>query len=334
MSQLIGAALLGVIERADQLVLNYVSAAADAAHGVLRTDQRLDFSKRLRARIEAERGGSQNAREVARVLARFGDPAVLVEREVRRLAEAGLPTRREPAPTAGREPAEARRAAGGAVPGTVSGPAPTLRFPAIVDDRETPPGVRAGRDPAQGRRGGRDPLQDRLGGRDPLQDRLTGRDPGRDGLGGRRAYGMPFARLRRAAMFTANPMATGGRDARTVVKEHPREIAAMVILVLAALLVPFGLPAVAIFRVPVLVWGLGAVMVLFGETWTLRDKLVGIGAPLLGYTLGGVLVGGLRAGEPGLQAFFTQFFDVSGTTFMIGTALGVVWLGYQLLDVS
>ncbi|MFC7102558.1 hypothetical protein ACFQQB_20145 [Nonomuraea rubra] len=72
-------------------MLNYVSKAADAAHGVLRADQRLDFAKRLRARIEVERHGSQSAREVAKVLARFGDPAALVEREARRLAEQGSP---------------------------------------------------------------------------------------------------------------------------------------------------------------------------------------------------------------------------------------------------
>ncbi|MGW4793688.1 hypothetical protein ACWEPC_14935, partial [Nonomuraea sp. NPDC004297] len=86
-----------MIERADQLVLNYVSKAADAAHGVLRADQRLDFAGRLRARVEAERRGSQDAREVAKVLARFGDPVELVEREARRLAGQGVPTARDTA---------------------------------------------------------------------------------------------------------------------------------------------------------------------------------------------------------------------------------------------
>ncbi|MEU1388741.1 MULTISPECIES: hypothetical protein [unclassified Nonomuraea] len=79
-----------MIERADQMVLNYVSRAADAAHGVLRPDQRLDFARRLRARIEAERRGSQDARDVAKVLTRFGDPVALVEREARRLAHVAV----------------------------------------------------------------------------------------------------------------------------------------------------------------------------------------------------------------------------------------------------
>ncbi|MEV0231128.1 hypothetical protein [Nonomuraea sp. NPDC050786] len=313
-----------MIERADQLVLNYVSKAADAAHGVLRADQRLDFAKRLRARIEVERRGSQNAREVAKVLARFGDPAALVEREARRLAEAGVPTKRDAAAgTSGTAAHSASTTATGArqeqPPG--AGPLPgqdagaTRRFPTIVDDGDVPAGVRAYRRIAQ------------------------------ESLGGRPGRGLPFAGLRRLAMpfrsglpaaeSSANPMATGGRDARTIVKEHSRETAAMVILVLAALLLPFDLPPVAIFEIPVLVWAVGAVMVLFSESWKVGDKLLGIGAPLLGYSVGGVLVGGLRVGsEPGLQAFFTQFYDVSGTMFMIGTGLGVVWLAYRLLDVS
>ncbi|MEV5896087.1 hypothetical protein [Nonomuraea fuscirosea] len=310
-----------MIERADQLVLNYVSQAADAAHGVLRADQRLDFARRLRARIEVERGGSQNARQVAKVLARFGDPAALVEREARRLAEAGVATARDPAGVGARPSgggartslgtAGSGRAAGtGAVTRPVSGPSGgagggvTRPLPA-VDGEEAPPGVRAYRRIAQDSR-----------------DRRQG-------------MGLPFAGLRRAAMSSANPMATGGRDARTIVKEYPRDTAALVILVLAALLVPFHLPAVAIFQVPLVVWAVGAAMVLFSDAWNVRDRFVGAGAPLLGYAVGGVLIGGLRVGiEAGMEAFVTQFFDVSGTMFMIGTGAGVLWLAYRLLDVN
>ncbi|MEV4580074.1 hypothetical protein AB0K16_43200 [Nonomuraea jabiensis] len=304
-----------MIERADQLVLNYVSKAADAAHGVLRTDQRLDFAKRLRDRIEVERRGSQNAREVSKVLARFGDPVALVEREARRLAEAGVPTMRAPEQVPPAEPLGTQgttqplgdRSAQPDGPQSVTRPsgdqAATRRFPTIVDDADTPPGVR------------------------------TYRRIARESLGAGR--GLPFAGLRRVAMSSANPMATGGRDARTLVKEHPRDAAAMVVLVVAALLLPFDLPPLAIFEIPVVVWAAGAVLVLLSESWSLRDKLLGIGAPLLGYSVGGVLVGGLRVGsQPGLQAFFAQFYSVSGTMFMIGTGLGVVWLAYRLLDVS
>jgi len=295
MSLLIGAALLGVTERVDLLILNYVSAAADAAHGVLRADQRIDFTRRLRARIEEERQGSEDARRMAKVLDHFGDPALLVEREVRRLAESAPETVRtgvSPAlptvgPAAHPDPAAARSGA-------------TAAFPRIRDDESLPPGVA----------------------RRPVGRRPAGPE-----------RGLPFAWLRRAAMFTANPLATGGRDARTVVKDHPREIAALAILVVAALLVPFNLPAVAIFRVPVMVWALGAILVMASDAWTLRERLIGVFAPLLGYTVGGVVVGGLRVGDrPGLQAFMLEFFDASGVMFMIGTGAGVAWLVFRLLD--
>ncbi|TDD18539.1 hypothetical protein [Nonomuraea diastatica] len=309
-----------MIERADQQVLNYVSKAADAAHGVLRADQRLDFAKRLRARIEVELRGSRKPREVSKVLARFGDPVALVEREAGRLAAAGIATLRSRPPAAPTTAPTSTPTIGptiGPVTTPAPGPAPalgnppkeeagvTLRFAAVADDRDLPPGVREHRRIAQ--------------------ERLT-RRPGMD---------LPFAGLRKVAMFSANPLATDGRDARTIVKEHPRDAAAMVILVMAALLVPFDLPPVAIFQVPVMVWALGAALVLFGDIWTIRDKVLGIGAPMLGYSVGGVLIGGLRVGmEAGLSAFVTQFFDVSGTMFMIGTGLGVVWLAYRLLDVT
>ncbi|MEU7001046.1 hypothetical protein [Nonomuraea sp. NPDC046570] len=254
-----------MIERADQLVLEYVSKAADAAHGVLRQDHRLDFVKRLRARIEAERAGSENPRQVARLLARYGDPAALVQREARRLSAGETPEMKSTG---------------------------TATFPRIVDDRA--PGVR----PAGAR-------------------------------------GLPFAGLRRAAMARANPMATGGRDARTIVGMHPRETAAMAVLVVAALLVPFDLPALAIFQVPVIVWAIGAVLILLSDDWSLRDRLTGLGAPLFGYVVGGVIFGALRVGDrQGFAPFVEQFFAVSGVMFMVGTGLGVVWLAYRLFDVS
>ncbi|MFI7467009.1 hypothetical protein [Nonomuraea sp. NPDC049646] len=243
------------------MVLNYVSRAADAAHGVLRPDQRLDFARRLRARIEAERRGSQDARDVAKVLTRFGDPVALVQREARRLATPPAP------PTA-------------ALPATLPAAPPAA-----------PPAPRTADLP------------------------VTSPAP-------------PTADL------SATPPAAGRRRAGSVVRGQPRDIAALVVLALAALLVPVGLPAVAIFQVPVLVWAAGAAVVLFSDTWTAGDKLAGAGAPLFGYTVGGVLVGGLQAAGPGLAAFVARFFEVSGVMFMIGTALGVAWLAYRLLDLS
>lgn len=78
-------------EAADQLVLEYLGTVADVAHGRLSAQERLDFINRLRSRIEEYRGGSDNPRHVRQVLARFGDPSYLVERERRRLDEARGP---------------------------------------------------------------------------------------------------------------------------------------------------------------------------------------------------------------------------------------------------
>lgn len=266
MSQLIEAALRDVTERADQLVLNYVSRAADAAHGVLRSDQRLAFARRLRARIEEERRGRESLRETAKVLAGFGDPVALVEREARRLAEAGVPTK-----------------------GPVRERPPTLEGPPT---REWPP----------------------------------------TRVGGAVARGAGVARPAGVVQAAGVSRGAGGG---TLVMEHPREVAALVVLVVAALLVPFEPPSLAIFPVPLVVWAAGSVLVLFGESWQMGERIVGIGAPIVGYTAGGVIVGGLRVGaDAGLGELVRQFFDVSGTMFMIGTVLGVVWLGYRLLVVS
>ncbi|MFI6452073.1 hypothetical protein ACIBF6_10990 [Streptosporangium amethystogenes] len=132
-----------MIERADQLVLDYVSKAADAAQGVLQPRQRIDFVAVLRRRIDAERAGTDDPAAVERVLARFGDPTALVRRELRRLGvqprsrAAGVvtpalplaaPTPDDPAP--GSDPADSGAAGreardfGETAPGDLGVPAP------------------------------------------------------------------------------------------------------------------------------------------------------------------------------------------------------------------
>ncbi|MEV0583895.1 hypothetical protein [Nonomuraea sp. NPDC050310] len=277
-------------ESAEQLVLDYVARVADAAHGVLRPDQRVDFVNRLRARIERERAGSTNPREVARLLARFGEPRAQVEREVRRLAPAAQPENAA---------AVLMESSGNTTP---LPKVDTTKFPRIIDD--VPPGV------ARSRR--------------EAQQRLDRR--------GRRPA--PLVRFRQAAMSTANPAATDGRDAVTILRAHSREVTAMVVLFVAALLVPFNVGELAIFEVPLVVWAVGAFLVLLSETWTLRDKLLGIAAAPLTYLVGGALVAAARLGgaDQGFGRFITEFWAYSGIMFMVGTGLGVVRLAYKLLD--
>ncbi|MDH2430407.1 hypothetical protein [Sphaerisporangium sp. TRM90804] len=131
-----------------------------------------------------------------------------------------------------------------------------------------------------------------------------------------------------------DPVSADGRDAATILRDDRREVAGMALLVLAALLIPLPLPYLAIFPVPVLVWAAGAVTVLAGEAWAFRDRVAGATAPVVAYSAGGVVLGALRSSEEpgeGFQAFVASFWHVSGLMFMIGTAGGVLWLGYRLL---
>lgn len=280
-------------ERADQLVLDYVSRVADAAHGVLRTEQRLELVQRVRARVERERGGSTDPRRVAKMLTRMGPPEHLVEQEVRRLAG-----------TAAGDAGGAAAGGGSAV--TVRArPAVDLEsYPFVVDDAtdRPPPGVFERR---------------RLGRRVMIMSAT------------RRA---PFAWLRRIAMAVGNPMATDGRDARTIVLNHRRETLGVLLLVVAGLLVPFRPGSVAIFPVPLLVWAVAALVVLTGTAWDLRDRLIGIFAPLVGYVAGGAVVGGLRAPDLGIASLLGSFHEAAGAMFIIGAAAGVCRLGFRLLN--
>jgi hypothetical protein len=56
-----------MIEHADQLVLEYLSRANDAAHRSLGARERIDFMARLRQRIEEERAAAGGATEPAQV---------------------------------------------------------------------------------------------------------------------------------------------------------------------------------------------------------------------------------------------------------------------------
>jgi hypothetical protein len=144
-----------------------------------------------------------------------------------------------------------------------------------------------------------------------------------------------MARVRRAALAGANPRAADGRDAHTILVNDRREVAGMALLVLSALLIPFPLPYVAIFPIPVLVWAVGALTLLACEGWIFKDRLTGLLAPIAAYLIGGVVLGAIKAPETpgaGLQAFIDSFWHVSGLMFMLGAGGGVFWLAYRLFN--
>ncbi|MFB4285576.1 DUF3180 family protein [Nonomuraea sp. MTCD27] len=114
-----------------------------------------------------------------------------------------------------------------------------------------------------------------------------------------------------------------------VLRNAPREVLGMALLVIAAVLVPFSLPAVAIFQIPVLFWAAGAVTILACDSWAFKDRLSGLGAPIVAYSVGGIVLGAIGSTSNG---FASSFMQVSGTMFMIGTGGGVLWLGYRLFN--
>ncbi|GII79606.1 hypothetical protein Sru01_45880 [Sphaerisporangium rufum] len=348
-----------MIERADQLVLEYVSKVADAAHGVLRPEQRLDFVRRLRARIEQERRGSDDPVKVRKVIARFGDPAELLRRELRRLAEEGRPvpapgvrtpprtpfgpvTRRPAAsPPSGVRPRPAgplpgagpRASAGGNRAWRSAGPAPPDEFgdsatevmPAITgDDPPTAAGP-----PVRPGTGGPAPGAGDPGAGAARPGAGAGR-PGAGGPGGRSApAGGPAGRPWRV------PPVAAGHDLARVLRGRRREMLGLALLALAAALIPFPLPYVAIFPVPLLVWALASVVVLSCGGWSYAGRVSAVLAPVVAYAAGGAALGVVRAPDApgtGLTAFANAYFDVSGTMFVLGTVAGVLWLGYRLVS--
>jgi hypothetical protein len=107
--------------RSEQLVLDYLSHAADAARGTLRSDERTRFVAALRLSIEQQRRatGAVEPADVRRVLATFGDPKVLVACERRRLDQA-KPVHGDAESTGTPDPATQRAAEGAQAQGAAA----------------------------------------------------------------------------------------------------------------------------------------------------------------------------------------------------------------------
>ncbi|GAA3020727.1 hypothetical protein [Streptosporangium longisporum] len=471
-----------MIERTDQLVLDYVAKVADAAHGVLPPRQRIDFVTGLRRRIDAERTGTDDPAAVARMLAGFGDPVELVGQELRRLGRQeasrlpGVPAHASPAhaspalaspssasPASAVASAASAYASSDVVPAPASPlAAPTSRDPGDPDGPDNDgddAGVPAPRRPVRGHpyassspsdpsvspdrasvpgRRSEDEWDDAVEGDPPTEEippvppaPLTppapdpsappvpdplappvpnpvappapdplapsvpdplapsvpdplapsvpdplappvpgpvpqtepgeegeprGKGPGNGDAPGKGSVrpGMPpgvargvreaeerlakkQARARPGLLRRNRPprsredIVPGTQDARTILLGHRLETVGMALLTLAGLLIPFPFATIAIFTVPVLVWAVGAVVVVACQAWLPADKVIGIVSPMLSYTLGGGLVALVRA-RGDIGRVVEEFFTISGLMFLLGTAWGVFWLTYRLLN--
>ncbi|MFI6511732.1 hypothetical protein ACIBCT_29355 [Streptosporangium sp. NPDC050855] len=463
-----------MIERTDQLVLDYVGKVADAAHGVLPPRQRIDFVTGLRRRIDAERRGTDDPAAVARMLAGLGDPVELVGQELRRLGRQetprppGVPAHASSAsaPPASAAPSSAAPSSATSAPAasaSVPAPASPLAAPTSRDsgdsrDPDDPgegddAGVPAPRRPVRGHpyastppsdpsaspdrasvpgRRSEDEWDDAVEGDppteeippvppvpptppapdplappvpnpvappapdplapsvpdplapsvpdplapsvpDPLAPPVPGpvpqTEPGKEaeprskGPGNGDASGKGPAGVRpgmppgvargireaeerlarkqsraRPGLLRRNrpprsreDIVPGTQDARTILLGHRLETVGMALLTLAGLLIPFPFAPIAIFTVPVLVWAVGAVVVVACQAWLPADKVIGIVSPMLSYTLGGGLVALVRA-RGDIGRVVEEFFTISGLMFLLGTAWGVFWLTYRLLN--
>jgi len=150
-------------------------------------------------------------------------------------------------------------------------------------------------------------------------------------LARKRARNRPDWLRRRRPARSREDVVPGTQDARTILLSHRRETVGMALLLLAGVLIPFPFDPIAIFRIPVLVWAVAALVVVACENWHTSDKALGLAAPIVSYTFGGALVAFVRARDD-LGTVVDEFFAISGLMFVLGTAWAVFWLAYRLLN--
>jgi hypothetical protein len=313
--------------RAEQLVLDYLSRAADAAQGVLRPDERLRFVTRLRASIDRQRqtAGADDLGQVRRVLSKFGEPKALVEHERRRLDAAK-------AAAAQSADATAHGWAGHADPGRAD------------------PGAR--RDPAQPRgpgntpRGGPGTTRPRIRTEDPgrrvpgatqpgradINRRRPGTiQPGRADIGRRRVPGN--APVRAVPVGQVDPL-TGGVapgepgvsqpavDLVSIVRRFRREALVLALIGPGALVLPVPL------------WLIGAVIGLTSWVWSGRDKSIGLAGPFLVTVVGVGVIGALNKNPSipiDMRAYMSAAHADAGILIRVSAVLGALYLAARLL---
>jgi hypothetical protein len=326
--------------RSEQLVLDYLSRAADAAHGILRSDERLRFIASLRAAIEQQRQAVRAVEpaQVRQVLAKFGDPRGLADRERRSLDEAkaaALDARDAGGSIGGTAPPQVAAAAGAGQPGTIPVVRPAEESVSGQAARGGPgaagsrrPLVSRGRPaagaPSRGGRGASQPLP--AAQRAPADKRPGAAPPGMAPPGmappgmappgmappGMAPPGMaPPARV--VPQFASDPM--------SVIRKFPREMLALVLLGLGGLLFPFPL------------WFAGAAIGLTSRVWSRSDKLTGLGGPLVITVVTVGIIGALNK-NPGIAVDMHAYVAAAHADALlilrITAVLGAGYLGARL----
>jgi len=353
--------------RAEQLVLEYLSRAADAAHGLMRSDERVRFIARLRTSIEEQRqaAGAHEPGAVRRVLARFGDPKVLAARERARLDEvaqgAAARDAGPVAPPSAASPLDTTREASSArslppapaTPTPAPQPRPEPSRPDPLPGGSLPRAYRRGRGGAATTRVGR-----RAGGRmaEPVR-RLVRRTPGNRTAGVAPMAGPPgragaegVAPIAGPPARTAGTAPVGGlpggqadeRRGSVAPTAGPRgrrepptafDLASVVrryrTEVLALILLgPGGL------LLPFPIWLVGAAIGLTSWAWSRAEKVIGLGGPLI-LTLAGIGIIGALNKNPSMPVDLHAYVAASRAHWQllmrVSAPAGALFLGARLV---
>ena len=317
-------------ERADQIVLDYLRRVADAAHGVLRSDERLEFLARVRRRIDEVRvrQHAHKPAQVQRIIARLGSPAALVEQERLRLAaerpeDPPLPrtsTPPEPAPA----PAEADApnatvVAGPAAekPANQTQPIPLLDVSAIEDAKDTS-GAGLSDDRAEPEAGDETEVAA------AAEPGFAAEEPAHAAAGGARTAAKYPRRAAPSDVWTitgrALPGAAGARRRSDWLDVAARNKLASVTVVL------LGFGALAL---PVPLWLLGVVLLVLCQVWPLGDKVLGAAVPIVSVAVYG-LATDQAAAVLAMSAYTSAGAGGPRLAFGVGGLLGAAYLGFRL----
>jgi hypothetical protein len=334
-------------ERADQIVLDYLRRVADAAYGVLRSDERLEFLARVRRRIDEVRirQRADKPAQVQRVLDRFGAPEALVEQERLRLAaehpeDPPRPRRTtshpEPKPEKP-DPPSGATVVTGITPGrppNETQPIPVLDASAYTkgaagldyayvadysDEMDEPDAPEDTEEPAEPATGAN--TRDGDAGPD-VEAAAQGPAPAAAG-----ATRTPSAYPRRAAssdVWTITGKALPGaaaahRGADFLDIAQRNKLAAITIVLL-------GFGALAL---PVPLWLVGVVLLLVIRAWSLGDKLLGVALPVVTVAVFG-LATNQAAAVLAMSAYTSAGASGPRLAFGIGGLVGAGYLAVRL----
>jgi hypothetical protein len=324
---------------AEKLVGDYLRRVLDAAQRVLPKGDRLLFVGRTRALILKKAGplATADPAKVMQMLAELGDPRTIVKKELERLetAHRGGPPKpvalwkpvkdewkpsrddTEPIPRQpAAQPAEPSPAGSSPADSPSAGPSPAGPSPAGSPSAGPSP---AGSSPAGPSAAGSSPA-----GPWPAVPSPAGSSPAGSPSAGSSPAGSPLPASEREGADQPGghrpsvAPAPAPPTVRALVRSHPLETVAILLLGVGGLILPF-------------LWIVGGLVAVASRVWDARDKwLALLGTPL--FLFAGLLAAGVLVG--GRHGFFGEFihaFDAYRDYLLrAGAVLSAVYLGWRI----